>query len=85
MAGCICLVRQYKCFAVLLCNLCHLNTSGKTFREFSEKNIKQTFGKLGGWDGTCIYTNNTNCVLNTLEGFPGGASGKEHACNEGDL
>ena len=32
-----------------------------------------------------IYTNNINCVLNTLEGFPGGASGKEAACNAGDL
>ena len=52
---------------------------------YKQRGIKQTFGKLGGWDGTCIYTNNTNCVLNTLEGFPGGASGKEPACNAGDL
>lgn len=28
-----------------LCNLCHWNPSGKTFRDFSEKNSKQTLWK----------------------------------------
>ena len=52
---------------------------------YKPRGIKQTFGKLVGWDGTCSYTNDTNCVLNTLEGVPGGTSGKEPACNAGDL